>query len=136
MPNESDRELVARDLAADPEAQFMIATNPVLLDPDAAGGNADWQQAIDPASDLGKTLEQEYPSAPTGGDMEIDPYLAEVAGDEAVGGSTATPGHNDVDELGAAAGIEIPDGGILHTTEMLEHRDTDRWELDPDSAQE
>jgi|APDOM4702015248_1054824.scaffolds.fasta_scaffold721111_1 hypothetical protein len=74
--------------------------------------------------------------APTGGDLDIDPYLAEVSGEAAVGGTTAMPNRNDVDDLGIAVGIEIPDGGILHTTEMLEQRDADRWELDPESAQE
>lgn len=132
----SDRELVERDLANDPEAQLLASTNPAMSDPDLAGSDADWQQEIDPNSDVGTTLEQQARSALAGGDVETDPYLAEVAGDEAVGGSTAIPEQNDVDELGEAAGISIPDGGILHTTEMLEHRDSDRWELDPDSAQE
>jgi hypothetical protein len=44
------------------------------------------------------------------------------------------PEQNDVDELGEAAGIDLPDGGMLHTTQMLERRDLDRWELDPDSV--
>ncbi len=140
MNNESaanaDRELVARDLATDPEAQMLASTNPAMSDPDLAGADDDWQQEIDPNSELGTTLEQQARSTLAGGDLETDPYLAEVAGDEAVGGSTAIPGQNDVDELGAALGIELPDGGMLHTTEMLEHRDSDRWELDPDSAQE
>ena len=38
--------------------------------------------------------------------------------------------------LGAAAGIELPDGEILHTTDMLEERDENRWELDPSSAED
>jgi len=53
-----------------------------------------------------------------------------------VGGSAPTPDLDMVDELGAAAGIEMADGAILHTTDMLEHRDESRWELDPSSAED
>jgi Family of unknown function (DUF6335) len=109
--------------------------DPADLQEIAAVEPPNWEEIIDPNSNLGRNLAGLEPSsAPTGGDRDIDPYLAEVDGDESVGGSTAMPEQNDIDELGEAAGIEIPDGGILHTTEMLEHRDTDRWELDPDSA--
>lgn len=64
-------------------------------------------------------------------DRKIDPDLAEVAGEE-----TRTPDGNVVDEIAAAVGIEIPDREILHTSEILAHRDTDRWELDPQSAED
>jgi hypothetical protein len=109
--------------------------DPAELEEIAAIEPPNWEEIIDPNTNLGRNLAGIQPSsAPTGGDRDIDPYLAEVDGDESVGGTTAMPEQNDIDELGEAAGIEIPDGGILHTTEMLENRDTDRWELDPDSA--
>ena len=73
-------------------------------------------------------------SAPTGGDLESNQYQARVAGEEAVGGQTPTPGQNDVDQLGQAAGIEMSDSEPLPTTEKLENRDDNRWELDSDSA--
>ncbi|MEG4344638.1 DUF6335 family protein [Microcoleus sp. A003_D6] len=59
-----------------------------------------------------------------------------ATGEELVGGSAPTPDQDMVDELGAAAGIEMADGAILHTTDMLEHRDESRWELDPSSAED
>lgn len=72
----------------------------------------------------------------TGGDVDTDWEQASASGEEAVGGSAPTPDQNIVDDLGVAAGVEIPDEGILHTTEMLEHRDESRWELDPSSAED
>lgn len=70
----------------------------------------------------------------TGGDIDADDYLAEVAGEEAVGGSMAVPGQNDTEELAAATGVEIDDRSPLHIKETIDRHDTDRWELDPDSA--
>lgn len=54
----------------------------------------------------------------------------------AIGSNSAAPDWNLVDDLGHAVGIEIPNDSILHTNEMLEHRDDDRWELDPQSAED
>lgn len=59
-----------------------------------------------------------------------------ATGEQSVGGTAPTPDLDMVDELGAAAGIEIADGAILNTTNMLEHRDESRWELDPSSAED
>jgi len=59
-----------------------------------------------------------------------------ATGEELVGGSAPTPDQDMVDELGAAAGIEMADGAILHTADMLDRRDEDRWELDPSSAED
>lgn len=59
-----------------------------------------------------------------------------ATGEQSVGGTAPTPDMDMVDELGTAAGIEMPDGAILHTTNMLEHRDESRWELDPSSAED
>ncbi|WP_373534866.1 DUF6335 family protein [Microcoleus sp.] len=73
----------------------------------------------------------------SGDDGEVAAAEQERAtGEELVGGSAPTPDQDMVDELGAAAGIEMADGAILHTTDMLEHRDEDRWELDPSSAED
>lgn len=72
----------------------------------------------------------------TGGDIEADPYQAEVTGEEAVGGQTPTPGQNDVDELGVSAGIEMTDSEALPVVEKLRDRDENRWELDRDSARD
>jgi hypothetical protein len=59
-----------------------------------------------------------------------------ATGEQSVGGTTPTPDLDIVDELGAAAGIELEDGESLHTTDMLEERDENRWELDPSSAED
>ncbi len=67
-------------------------------------------------------------------DIDEDAYRSEVNGDEAVGGSTAVPSHNDTDELAQAVGIEIEEGSPLAIEETIERRDRDRWELDPDSV--
>ena len=69
-------------------------------------------------------------------DAESDSYRAEVNGDEAVGGSTAVPNRNDMEEMAKAVGIEVDDDTTLATEEMLLKRDRDRWELDPASADE
>jgi Family of unknown function (DUF6335) len=71
-----------------------------------------------------------------GGDVGSAGEKVSASGEEDVGGSTPTPDQNLVDELGAAAGIEMPEAAILHAADMLEHRDESRWELDPMSAED
>ncbi len=74
--------------------------------------------------------------APTGGDVDVDQYLARVVGEEAVGGTTPTPDQNVVEDLAISAGVQTPDRVPLHTSEMLEERDSHRWELDPESSED
>lgn len=74
--------------------------------------------------------------APTGGDVDVDQYLARVVGEEAVGGTTPTPDQNIVEDLAVSAGVQTPDRVPLHTSEMLEERDSHRWELDPESSED
>lgn len=57
-------------------------------------------------------------------------------GDETVGGSTATPGRNDLDEIGEAMGVAYADGEELKVGEKEEGRDKHRWELDPASSED
>jgi hypothetical protein len=131
----AERDAIAAQLETDPQAELTASIAPNELDSNiGASGTADWQQEIDPDADLAQSLDRQNSADLTEGDLDIDPYLAEVDGDEAVGGSTAMPEQNDVDELGDAAGVDLPDGAMLHTTQMLERRDLDRWELDPDSV--
>lgn len=70
----------------------------------------------------------------TGGDIDADSYRASVSGEEAVGGSAAVPGQNDTEQLAQAVGIQLDDEMPLHLQGMMEQRDRDRWELQPDSA--
>lgn len=86
-------------------------------------------------SEDGRTLSDSSPEL-SGGDVDAAWEEASASGEEAVGGSAPTPDQDMVDELGAAAGIEMADGAILHATDMLEHRDDSRWELDPSSAED
>ncbi|MEH2324288.1 MAG: DUF6335 family protein [Nostoc sp.] len=72
----------------------------------------------------------------TGGDVDAYWQDADAVGDEAVGGSTSTPDQNVTQELEAAVGLEMDDSEFLHTNDILEDRDGDRWELDPKSSED
>ncbi len=72
----------------------------------------------------------------TGGDIDANYEQAAVVGDEAVGGTVATPDQDIVEELAAAVGVEIHDQTPLAVNDMLEHRDDQRWELDPKSSED
>jgi hypothetical protein len=72
----------------------------------------------------------------TGGDIYANQYQAEVAGEEAVGGTTPTPDQNVTEDLEAAVGLPMDDRAFLRTNEILEQRDDRRWELDPTSAED
>lgn len=72
----------------------------------------------------------------TGGDVDADYEDADAVGEEAVGGTVATPDQNVVEELGTAAGVELNDRSYLRVGEMLEQRDDQRWELEPGSSED
>lgn len=72
----------------------------------------------------------------TGGDIDANYEQAYAVGDEAVGGTVATPDQSIVDELGDAVGLEMADHEWLHTDEILSLRDDRRWELEPKSAED
>jgi hypothetical protein len=72
----------------------------------------------------------------SGGDVDARWEDAESGGDETVGGSMATPGQNDVDEIGRAVGLTYADTEQLRTGEKRENRDRARWELDPASSED
>ena len=65
----------------------------------------------------------------TGGDLDADWERADVVGEEAVGGSVATPDQDVVDDLTDAVGIpRAPDEPVRTSEEILEERDRHRWE--------
>jgi hypothetical protein len=72
----------------------------------------------------------------SGGDVDARWEDAESGGDETVGGSTATPGRNDLDAIGEAVGVTYSDGEELKAGEKTERRDRHRWELDPASSED
>jgi hypothetical protein len=61
------------------------------------------------------------------GDIESNAMDAATVGDEAPGGSTATPDQDRVDDFGRALGVQEADSGELRTTsEILDERDRKR----------
>jgi len=87
---------------------------------------------------LADRLQNNQGTDPTlsGGDIDARWEDAESGGDETVGGSTATPGRNDLDAIGKAAGVTYSEGEELKVGEKEERRDKDRWELDPASSED
>ena len=72
----------------------------------------------------------------SGGDVDARWEDAESGGDETVGGSTATPGQNVLDEIGEATGVTYGDAEELQTGKKQERRDKNRWERDPGSSED
>lgn len=72
----------------------------------------------------------------SGGDVDARWDMAESQGDEAVGGSMATPGQSVVQEIGEGMGITYADDEELKVGEKERSRDTKRWELDPASSED
>ena len=73
------------------------------------------------------------PASPelTGGDVDADWQRADSVGEEAVGGSVATPDQDVVDELGDALGVpRAPDEPLRSSQEILEQRDRNRWKYE------
>jgi hypothetical protein len=71
----------------------------------------------------------------TGGDMDADWHGAAAVGEEAVGGSVATPDQDVVDELGAALGVpQAPDAEVVTAAEILTERDRHRWRTEREIA--
>ncbi len=99
--------------------------------------------ALEPGLEIGgrtmhDRMEQYTSTGPelTGGDIDARWDQAAMVGDEAVGGTVATPDQNVVEELGAAVGLDYDDRVSLQTNDILEGRDADRWELDPMSSED
>ena len=72
----------------------------------------------------------------TGGELDDDWYDAEVGGEEAVGGSNPTPDQNVTEDLLISMGIPSADGQPVQTLPDFLERDQDRWELEPESAED
>jgi hypothetical protein len=87
---------------------------------------------------LADRLQNNQGTDPTlsGGDIDARWEDAESGGDETVGGSTATPGRNDLDAIGQAIGVTYAAGEELKAGEKTEWRDKHRWERDPASSED
>lgn len=65
----------------------------------------------------------------TGGDVDADWRRADSVGEEAPGGTVATPDQDVVDDLGRALGVpRAPDEAFRPSSEILEARDRRRAE--------
>jgi uncharacterized protein DUF6335 len=102
---------------------------PAMPPPDEAGKLVDAQADISAHHETSPRL--------TGGDVDADWRNAWGAGDEAVGGSTATPDQDVVDELGEALGVaQAPDAEFRTSGEILAERDRQRWRLEREATAE
>jgi len=73
----------------------------------------------------------------TGGDVDADWQRAASSGEEAVGGSAATPDQDVVDEIGRALGVEQdPDAPVTTSAEILRARDRHYWHLERKAVRE
>lgn len=88
-------------------------------------------------TDIERHVEEEWrrysstSPALSGGDPDADWQRADHVGEEAVGGSVATPDQSVVDDLGEALGVpRAPDEEVRTSQEILEARDRNRWELE------
>ena len=95
------------------------------------------QQLNTGSDDLQERLAEHHAKSPTlsGGDIDAAWDDANV-GEETVGGMAPTPDQDDVEEIGQAYGIECEDDEPLRTGDKLAQRDKERWELNPESAEE
>ena len=81
------------------------------------------------------------PPQPTGADVDeaLDAAAQGVTPTSDDGGGLAEDEagrDREVDVIGKAAGIAIPDGEALGGPDEIERRDAHRWELDPSSAED
>jgi len=71
-----------------------------------------------------------------GGDVDADWGRAAVSGEEAVGGTVATPDQDVVDEVGRALGVEqASDAPVVTSDEILRARDRHYWHLERRAAE-
>ncbi|HSE93924.1 MAG TPA: DUF6335 family protein [Methylomirabilota bacterium] len=72
----------------------------------------------------------------SGGDVDADWQGALSSGEEAVGGSVATPDQDVVDEIGRALGVEqAPDAELHMSEEILRARTRRYWALEHRAAE-
>jgi hypothetical protein len=92
----------------------------------AASGRDELQEELDEHNSLSPEI--------TAGDVDASWQTANVAGEEALGGSSPTPDQDIVDNLGAAAGLIYKDDEPLDYDRKVLDRDRNRWELNPAST--
>jgi hypothetical protein len=96
--------------------------------------------AVKDRGEVGKLAEEmarhpETGPALSGGDVDADWQRAAATGDEAVGGSVATPDQDVVDEIGEALGVaQAPTAEVRTSEEILRDRDRLRWHLEREAT--
>jgi hypothetical protein len=96
-------------------------------------------EKISGIAEVFEALDEHHELTPrlTGGDVDADWMGAESCGDEAVGGSVATPDQDVVDELGRALGVEQDSDAEVQTSgDILRERDRHRWTTEREVARE
>jgi Family of unknown function (DUF6335) len=79
--------------------------------------------------EVAERLAEHHSTSPklSGGDVDADWERAASVGEEAVGGTVATPDQSVVDDLGAALGVpRAPDEALRTSSEILDSRDRRR----------
>jgi hypothetical protein len=69
-------------------------------------------------------------------DDDDDEALARAARGEGATEEDRPAGSGEIDAIGAAAGVVAPEGRPLQILAAVDDRDSHRWELDPDSAED
>lgn len=105
-------------------------------DPDILEDLADRNAYPSGTEHLMEQLKEHTSESPdlTGEDIDADWRDSRESGEESVGGSVATPEQNVTGELGEAVGIQYNDFEPLDTEDKIAERDENRWELNPESA--
>ena len=96
------------------------------------------QQTTAGGDELLDRLQEHHSKNPELSGEDVDAYweAADDSGEETVGGTTPTPDQDVVEDLGDALGIEYDQEEPLHTYDKLRDRDRNRWELNPESAED
>lgn len=76
-------------------------------------------------------------SSPNSSDQNLPQYQRKVIPDAPVAEAMdAVPERHDVESLADSVGIDTPDAEPLEVKSQLDERDEQRWQLDPDSAED
>lgn len=106
-------------------------------DEDVQEDFAERQQLNTGSRELLLRLRQNTSESPDLSADDIDAAWDESdVGDETVGGSAPTPDQDIVDELGEAVGLIYEDDEPLGIQDKMRDREEERWELDPESAED
>ncbi|ACB53583.1 conserved hypothetical protein [Crocosphaera subtropica ATCC 51142] len=128
--NNSSQDLSSSNPNEMPDRQITEPSEPNTIPPGVSDRN----------TGMGATLESDdYRLASgentTAGDLDAMTEQAKVVGEEAIGGDTPTPDQNNVDDIGDATGVDFAPSEPVEVFEEMQQRDSDRFELDPNSKE-